>query len=207
MTAQTAVLIVVFVAVVLACAVAGATGWYYLRRQTLRRKFGPEYDRAVAEFAADGDDRVAAERELLDRERRHAEFDIRPLPPADRDRYADEWRAVQAQFIEDPVRAVMSSDALVTRVAVDRGYPTTDYADQLRYLSVDHARTLSHYRDAHDIYLRGQRAEASTEELRQALVHYRELFADLLGDGRPASGLSDPTGGYPAVSARAGTRA
>lgn len=198
MTTQTAVFIVVLGAVVLAC-VAGLIG-FYLRRQTLRRRFGPEYDRTVAEYEADGATRVAAERDLSERERRHAELDIRPLAPADRDRYADEWRAVQAQFIEDPARAVVSSDELVTRLATERGYPTTDYTEELRYLSVEHARTLEHYRDAHEIHVRGQRGEASTEELRQALVHYRELFADLLGDRRMTSALSEPTGSQPMVN-------
>jgi hypothetical protein len=194
---MTTVLIVVLIAVVLAV-VAGVFG-FYLRRQTLRRRFGPEYDRTVAEYEADGDNRVAAERELAERERRHAELDIRPLAPADRDRYADEWRTVQAQFIEDPSQAVVSSDELVTRLAAERGYPTTDYTEELRYLSVEHARTLGHYRDAHEIHLRGQRGEASTEELRQALVHSRELFADLLGDPRLGSALSEPTGGQPTL--------
>jgi hypothetical protein len=173
-SAQFAVLVVVVLVIVGAC----VAGWFLFRRRTLQRNFGPEYDRVVA----DQDSRIAADRELLDRERRHAELDIRPLEPAARERYADEWRAVQARFLEDPAQAVVSGDVIVTRLAAERGYPTEDYAHQLSYLSVEHARTLSHYRDAHEIYLRCQRGEVSTEELRQALVHYRVLFADLLGD-------------------------
>jgi hypothetical protein len=176
--AQTVVLIVVLVAVVVGLTAAGVAGSFMLRRRTLRRQFGPEYDRVVAER----DNRVEAEHELLDRTRRHAELDIRPLAPAARERYANAWRGVQTQFLENPAQAVVSGDEIVTRLAAERGYPTENYNDQLSYLSVDHARTLGHYRDAHDVYLRGQRGEASTEELRQALVHYRELFADLLGD-------------------------
>jgi hypothetical protein len=88
---------------------------------------------------------------------------------------------VQIQFVDNPERAVTTADDLVTRLIGERGYPTGDYDDQVANLSVEHARTLGHYRDAHEISLRNQRNEASTEDLRQALVHYRALFADLLG--------------------------
>jgi hypothetical protein len=186
---MTSTQIAVLIIVLLVIAAAVVAGRFFLRRRTLQRKFGPEYDRAVA----DGTNRVAAERELLDRERRHEELDIRPLEPEARERYANDWRAVQALFIEDPARAVESGDEIVTRLVGERGYPTENYSDQLSYLSVEHARTLGHYRDAHDIYLRAQRNAASTEELRQALVHYRELFADLLGDPSPTSDADDPT--------------
>jgi hypothetical protein len=180
---MTSAQIVVGVFVVAILVVVGVVGWLSMRRRMLRQRFGPEYDRVVA----DQDSRSSAEHELHERERRHAELDIRPLDSDVRERYAHEWRTLQAQFVADPARAVVSGDALVTRLAAERGYPTEGYEDQLAYLSVEHARTLGHYRDAHDIYLRGQRGEASTEELRQALVHYRELFADLLGDAAPVA--------------------
>lgn len=168
--------IVVLLIVLVVLAVAGAVGWQVMRRRSLRQTFGPEYDRAVAEEPSRG----AAERELRERERRHSELTLRPLNPADRDRFAEQWQAVQAQFVEDPAAAVVAGDDLVTRLVKARGYPTADFDDQLAYLSVEHARTLGHYRDAHGIFERGQRREASTEELRQALVHYRAIFADLL---------------------------
>jgi hypothetical protein len=168
--------IVVLLIVLVVLAAAGAVGWQVMRRRSLRQTFGPEYDRAVAEEQS----RSAAERELRERERRHAELTLRPLNPADRDRFAEQWQAVQAQFVEDPAAAVVAGDDLVTRLAQARGYPTKDFDEQLAYLSVEHARTLGHYRDAHEIFERGQRREASTEELRQALVHYRAIFADLL---------------------------
>ena len=168
--------IVVLLLVLVLLAIAGAVGWQVMRRRSLRQTFGPEYDRAVAEEPS----RSAAEHELRERERRHAELTLRPLNPADRDRFAEQWQAVQAQFVEDPAAAVVAGDDLVTRLVKARGYPTSDFDDQLAYLSVEHARTLGHYRDAHDIFERGQRREASTEELRQALVHYRAIFADLL---------------------------
>jgi hypothetical protein len=147
------------------------------RRQRLRQRFGPEYDRTVAER----DSRSAAEKELRERERRHAELTLRPLSGQSREGYAREWARVQARFVDAPEEAVRDGDALVTRLVGEIGYPTENYEDQLATLSVEHARTLGHYRDAHDIFLRNERGEASTEHLRQALVHYRALFAELLG--------------------------
>jgi hypothetical protein len=174
--------IVIAIIVVLVVLAAGTVIVIAARRAALRRRFGPEYDRAVA----GGDGLMSAERELRARERRHGQLELRPLNDAAREQYAQSWRAVQTQFIIDPAAAVVAGDDLVTRLVADRGYPTTGYEDQLSYLSVEHARALGHYRDAHEIYLRGQRGEASTEELRQALVHYRELFADLLDESSEA---------------------
>jgi hypothetical protein len=148
------------------------------RRQALRRRFGPEYDRVIAER----DNRQEAERELRERERRHAELELRPLSAESRATYVAAWEEVQVRFVDSPSDAVRAGDELVTRLIAERGYPTGDYDDQVAHLSVEHARTLGHYRDAHDIHLRNERGEATTEDLRQALVHYRELFADLLGD-------------------------
>jgi hypothetical protein len=117
----------------------------------------------------------------ITRERRHGELQLRDLDPAEQQRYAQAWQQVQARFVADPTGAVVAGDKLVTRLIERRGYPTSNFEDELSYLSVEHARTLGHYRDAHEIYLRGERGEAGTEDLRQALVHYRALFADLLG--------------------------
>jgi hypothetical protein len=158
-----------------------AAAWFIFRRRSLRERFGPEYDRVVA----DQDSRREAERELRDRERRHTTLDIRPLDSQAQERYAASWRELQARFVEDPAGAVVAGDELLTRLMAERGYPTDDYEDQLSLLSVEHARTLAHYRDAHDVYVRGQKGEVSTEQLRQALVHYRVLFADLL-NGSPS---------------------
>jgi hypothetical protein len=174
-------ILVLFVVIVLLAGLAAA-GWFWWRRQELRRRFGPEYDRVVSEQ----DNRLAAERELRGRERRHAELELRPLSPSARQRYLEQWERIQAMFVDDPAAAVVSGDELVTRLVAERGYPTSDYDEQMSYLSVEHATTLGHYRDAHDIYLRNERGEASTEELRQALVHYRALFGELLeSDAEP----------------------
>jgi len=148
------------------------------RRKQLQEKFGPEYDRVVA----DADSRTEAERELRDREKRHAELELKPLSAESKARYSVAWEEVQIQFVDAPETAVSTADELTTRLIAERGYPTGDYDDQLATLSVQHARTLEHYRDAHAISERSKTGEANTEDLRQALVHYRALFADLLGE-------------------------
>jgi hypothetical protein len=170
-----AVIILIIVIVVVLAAIA--FGVQRSRRKKLQNTFGPEYDRVVADTGS----RADAEKELRERERRHAELELKPLSPESQARYAAAWEEVQIQFVDNPEHAVTTADDLVTRLIGERGYPTGDYDDQLANLSVEHARTLGHYRDAHDISLRNQRGEASTEDLRQALVHYRSLFADLLG--------------------------
>ena len=171
---QTTVLIIVVIAVL---AVVGAA-WMTYRRRALRQRFGPEYDRVVS----NQDSRTAAEHELRERERRHAGLNLRPLAPESRARYATAWTDIQARFIDAPDKAVSQADNLVTALIAECGYPTKNYEDQLATLSVEHARTLQQYRDAHDITQKIERGTATTEELRQAVVHYRALFTDLLGE-------------------------
>jgi len=169
--------IVVIVVVIIVLLAIGFAVWQASRRRALRQRFGPEYDRVVSEQ----DSRSAAERELRERERRHAELDLKPLSEESRASYAASWEEIQAQFVDAPNDAVSAADHLVTRLIGERGYPTDNDEEKLATLSVEHARTLEHYRDAHEINLRNEKGEASTEELRQAVVHYRALFADLLG--------------------------
>jgi hypothetical protein len=164
---------VVIIIVVLVLVAAGLFAW-----SAMRRRVGPEYDRAVETTSS----RTEAERELRERERRHASLELTPLSPESRESYSAQWEEVQARFVDEPAGAVGEADTLVTRLIAERGYPTEDYEDQLAHLSVEHARTLGHYRDAHEIHLQNERGEASTEQLRQAVVHYRALFADLLGE-------------------------
>jgi hypothetical protein len=168
--------IVITIVVVIAVVVIALAVWNAMRRRRLRDRFGPEYERAVAEQP----NRKAAETELRAREERHAQLSIQPISSADRDRYQKEWTRVQAAFVEDPVDAVNAADALVTRMMRARSYPTGDFSEQLDSLSVEHARTLDHYREAHGTYEANLRGEASTEQLRQAFVHYRVLATDLL---------------------------
>lgn len=146
------------------------------RRRRLRDRFGPEYDRAVSEHG-----RREAEAELAERERRVRHLDIKPLSPTARAQYASEWTAVQEQFVDAPQSAVTGAQTLVTAVMKDRGYPTEAFDQIVADLSVEHAATLDHFRAAHDISQRAASGTASTEELRQAMIHYRALFTELLG--------------------------
>lgn len=169
---STTVLIVVLVVVVAAVALGS---WAY-RRQRLRNRFGPEYERTVEQH----DSRREAERELRERERRVDSLDIKRLDPGARQRYAAEWQDVQAAFVDAPGEAVARADQLVTALMGERGYPTEGYEQQAADLSVAHATTLGHYRDAHAISEHSAAGDAGTEDLRQALVHYRVLFSELL---------------------------
>jgi hypothetical protein len=174
---MTAIQVLITVIVLIVIAAIGYGIWFVTRRRALQNRFGPEYDRAVAER----DSRHAAERELRERERRHAELELHDLDPQARARYTEQWEEIQARFLDDPGGAVRDADALVTRLIAERGYPTGDYEEHLANLSVEHARTIGHYRDAHEISQLADRGEATTEQLRQAVVHYRALFSDLLG--------------------------
>ena len=168
-----AVIAIVVVIVVLLAAVLVLMP--VMRRQRLKQKFGPEYDMVVESH----DDRTTAERELRERERRFADLEIRPLDEPTRDRYGQQWTQVQERFVDDPESAVTEADELVTALMAERGYPTEGYEQQLADLSIEHSRTLGHYRSAHDTRLRIGDG-ASTEDLREAMVHYRTLFEDLL---------------------------
>jgi hypothetical protein len=155
----------------------GLAGYMYIRRQNLRQRFGPEYDRLVAQQ----DSTLAAERELRDREKRHSQLELKELSGDARQWYTEQWQELQGRFVESPEESVGAADELVTRLIAERGYPIRDYDEQVTLLSVEHARTIGDYREAHDIAQRHARGEAGTEELRQAIVHYRVLVADLLG--------------------------
>jgi hypothetical protein len=170
-------LTIVLIIVVLVIAAAIVYGVQAGRRKRLRSTFGPEYDRAVADTGS----RTEAEKELRERERRHADLELKPLSAEAQAKYSADWEEVQLQFVDNPTEAVGTADDLVTRLITERGYPTRDYDDRLADLSVEHANTLQHYREAHEISDRNRAGTASTEDLRQALVHYRALFADLLG--------------------------
>jgi hypothetical protein len=171
------------------------------RRRRLRERFGPEYDRAVTERGS----RREAEAELSEREKHVRELDIRPLSPTARNQYQSEWTAVQEQFVDAPQAAVTGAQTLVSAVMEDRGYPTQPYDQTVADLSVEHASTLDHFRAAHDISQNAAAGTASTEDLRQAMIHYRALFAELLGE--PTSNLDARAGqdGGAAAEPGAGT--
>jgi len=156
---------------------AGLVFWFYMRSRALRQKFGPEFDRLVSEK----DSVTEVQRELRDRERRHAELQLKELTTESREWYAEQWRELQSRFVQSPEEAVGQADELVTRLVKERGYPVGEFDEQADLLSVEHSKTIGDYRTAHDIAARHARGEANTEELRQAVVHYRELVADLIG--------------------------
>jgi hypothetical protein len=146
------------------------------RRKGLQERFGSEYDHAVA----DAPSRREAEVELSEREKRREELEIRPLEPEARDRYARRWHNTQAKFVDDPEEAVGEADRLIQQVLRERGYPVDDFEQRAADLSVDHPEVISNYRAAHGISIANERGKASTEDLRTAMVHYRELFTELL---------------------------
>jgi len=196
---QTLVLIVVIVVLL------AVVGWLvYDRRRSseLRSTFGAEYDRTLE----DTGDRRNAETELRKREERVHALDIRPLSPDARDRYAREWRDVQARFVDEPPQAIDDADALIGRVMQDRGYPVADFEQRVADVSVDHAGVVQHYRAAHAIAATAGDPETDTERLRQAIVHYRALFEDLLGPTDDPAARSDerrPANDQPELTRRA----
>jgi hypothetical protein len=176
MSTGTLLAIIIPIAVVVVLVVVG---WYFLRRRHLRERFGPEYDRTVEDKGG----RHAAERELSTRVKRHESLDIRPLPQDVRDEYAQDWQRVQGEFVDRPEDALQEADVLMTSLMRRRGYPTENLTQRLKDLSVEHGPTLEHYRAAHDVNQLSMRHEATTEQLRGAMVHYRVLFEELLSDG------------------------
>jgi len=182
---STATVIVITIAVL---AVAFAIFMYLQREKTrrLRSKFGPEYDRALDRHH----DQRRAENDLLRRERRIEKLHIRELDSAERTRFSEAWRAEQARFVDQPREAVSRADRLVQDVMKVRGYPVGDFEQRAVDISVDHPAVVENYRAAHDIALRDASGTANTEDLRQAMVHYRALFEDLV-EG-PAHATPEP---------------
>ncbi|XUM02633.1 hypothetical protein ACQ86F_03400 [Streptomyces venezuelae ATCC 10712] len=178
MSTGTILAIVIPVVVVLAL-IALAIALDRRRRRRLRERFGPEYDRTVD----DAESKRAAEHDLDAREKRHETLDIKPLSSGAQERYAERWRAVQEEFVDRPEGAVHDADGLVTSLMRERGYPTEGFEQQTRDLSVEHGQTLEHYRAAHEIHALSSSRQATTEQLRGAMVHYRALFDELLSDG------------------------
>jgi hypothetical protein len=176
---------VIIVLVIALIAAIGAAAWLYMRNKKtagLQNRFGPEYDRALSEHH----DQREAERDLEERAERVDHLNIRPLEREERDRYADRWKTVQAQFVDNPTGATEEADQLVGEVMATRGYPVGDFEQRAADVSVHHPGVVEHYRAAHAIAVRNSRGDADTEQLRQALVHYRALFEDLLEVAAPA---------------------
>jgi hypothetical protein len=172
---------IIVAAVVLALV---AVAWVMQRKRrtgALKQQFGPEYDRAVKESGTlrEGESELAARRERRER------LDIRDLSPQSRDRYGGAWRAAQERFVDSPSEAVGEADSLVIAVMRERGYPIDDFDQRSADISVDHPDLVENYRAAHGISMANDHQRASTEDLRQAMVHYRLLFEELLGGEDP----------------------
>jgi ABC-type nickel/cobalt efflux system permease component RcnA len=158
--------------------------WMVMRKQRtdhLARRFGPEYDRTVNEMGS----RDKAEAELLARKKRVDELDIVPLSPADAQRFSQDWRALQARFVDNPRGVLADADLLVRELMQKRGYPMGDFERRAADISVHHPGVVEHYRAAHDITQRDHRGQVDTEGMRQAVIHYRALFAELLQVDEP----------------------
>ena len=179
------IVVVIVVAAIVVAAMAAA------RRRRLQQRFGPEYDRVVGERGS----QLKAESELAGRERRIRSLDIRPLSDTARANYASSWRTIQEQFVDQPENSVVKAQALVTTVMKDRGYPVEGHDQMLADLSVQHASTLEQYRLAHTISQSAASGQASTEDLRQAMIKYRALFGDLLGGAVATDGGAVATDG------------
>lgn len=169
-------LVIVLIAVIV---IAAAVLWSYFQKQRtvkLRHQFGPEYDRAVHEYG----ERSRAEKALEHRAERTHKYHIRALSEAEQQRFAEEWRTTQARFVDDPPVAIREADHLVCEVMRTRGYPVADFDQRAEDLSVDHPSLVRNYRAAHQIAMNDQEGQANTEDQRRAMVHYRELFDELL---------------------------
>jgi hypothetical protein len=156
------------------------------RTRSLHGRFGREYDRTVDKAGS----RREAEQELRKREKRHDELELRPLSQDARERYLQEWQATQGRFVDDPTGAVSEADDLVQRVMRDRGYPVDDFEQRAADISVEHPDFVEKYRTANGIARSSERGEASTEDLRHSVRHYRALFVELLevdGDAEDTS--------------------
>ena len=185
---NTTLMLVAAVAVVL---LAGIAWFAWQARQTrrLKTRFGPEYD-AVARRTGS---RAKAEKELLQREKRVDKFEIVPLSSADIARFSSSWTRLQGSFVDDPKGVLIEADRLVRELLAKRGYPVADFELRAADISVDHPIVVNNYRAAQRIVSLDQRGEASTEDLRKAVVHFRALFDELLGMTGSRAQATPPT--------------
>lgn len=179
---------IIAIVAVIALAVIAIIVWEFNRHRTkrLREQFGPEYDRTVAEVGH----RSKAEARLAERSERVHKLDIRSLTSDERTRFVEEWGRVQAHFVDAPAGAVAEADQLLGDVMATCGYPVGNFEQRAADISVDHPVVTQNYRAAHDIALRQASGQATTEEMRRAMIHYRALFDELVSmpraiDARP----------------------
>jgi hypothetical protein len=173
---DTRILAAILIAVVVLVVVAVLLTMRKRKSEQLRSHYGPEYERALQQH---GDAR-RAEAALLQREKRVEKFSIRPLPAEERQRYMDDWAAVQRRFVDDPALAITEADQLVTFVMAARGYPMVDFEQRAADISVHYPGVVQNYRFARQIVLRNGEGQSTTEDLRQAMIYFRSLFEELL---------------------------
>jgi len=169
----------VILIVVAAVAIVATVAWGVLKRRRtkqLQGQFGPEYDRTIEAAESKKD----AESELAARRDRREQLEIRPLSSAARERYVAQWQTVQAQFVDNPNAAVAAADQLIQSVMGERGYPVKDFDTRAADISVDHPQVVENYREGHRLAQKSSDGDGSTEDLRQAMRHYRALFDDLV---------------------------
>jgi hypothetical protein len=165
--------------VIAAAVVAGGAVWLITaRRRTaqLQERFGPEYNRV----ASTAESKREAEAELERREERREELEIRPLSQESRARYVEEWTSIQAEFVDDPSRAIARADSLLQKVMEERGYPVEKFDQRAADLSVDHPKVVENYREGHRLATKSAEDGSGTEDRRQAMRHYRALFEELV---------------------------
>ncbi|MGO9514222.1 MAG: LPXTG cell wall anchor domain-containing protein [Steroidobacteraceae bacterium] len=169
----------ILIAGAVAAALIAFAVWFLYRKKQSKRlqdRFGPEYGRTVEDLGS----QTKAESELKTRERRVERLDIAPLTPPEAARFSGSWNALQGRFVDNPQNVVVQADQLVRELMLKRGYPIVDFEHRAADISVDHPAVVHNYRAAQAIAVRGERGQANTEELRQAVVHYRALFDELL---------------------------
>jgi hypothetical protein len=178
-------ILIAIIAVVVLLVIVAAIFIIRQRRSThLKQQFGPEYDRTVEQHG----NAHRAEAVLIDREKRVEKFTLKPLTPSDRERFAEDWAAVQRRFVDDPAGAVTQADSLVNTVLVARGYPVDDFEKRADDISVNYPSLVQNYRSAREVMSRHTQSQASTEDLRLAMVNFRSLFDELLDTSK--SGVS-----------------
>jgi hypothetical protein len=171
--------------------IAFAAFFFYQKKQShrLKQRFGPEYGRTIDELGS----QTKAESELKAREKRVERLNILPLAPSDAAKFRELWNVLQGRFVDNPKGVVVQADLLVRELMLKRGYPVADFERRAADISVDHPAVVDHYRAAQAIAVRDERGEADTEELRQAVVHYRALFDELLGIKEVPQEVIQPT--------------
>jgi hypothetical protein len=174
-------MIIAAIAILIAIGIAVYIEMNSRRSKHLKERFGSEYEQVT-----ESEGRRGGERALAEREKRVSKLQLRELSTEQLQTFGRDWRNVQNHFVDDPERSISEADTLVQKVMDARGYPVDDFERQVEDISVDHADVVSNYRAAHDVAEASRQHSASTEDLRQAMIHYRALFSDLLGNGRMA---------------------